>query len=317
MASLFENELLPTTSEEAIREFNEKYLAVVSAAPAPTWADRFVLGVGAPRITYPLSVFGAKFRETKEKSGGFKSMSEKSFDLKVVEYDEGYEAPMLELATNTFAYRNWSRAPERLRIAEQRHVSKQLATLLEGGTTTTSPWDGVAFFSAASHKANPFDSAAGTWGNYQNVAADPAVVANITTEMTAMMSVKDANGDKLGVKATEIWLPTEKYLPVSHLLQQQRLASGESNPLFGQLTPVHVPDLTDTNDWYLVDGNLISMGFDPLIAAKYMPSDTLGLRFWDESSDFYKDTGHIKVSQHIWTGFGLVFPHAIRRVAGA
>ena len=36
MAGLFTNVLLPATSEEAIREFNEKYLAVISAAPAPT-----------------------------------------------------------------------------------------------------------------------------------------------------------------------------------------------------------------------------------------------------------------------------------------
>ena len=56
MASLFTNELLPATSEEAIREFNEKYLAVISAAPAPTWADRFVIGVGAPRVTFPISL---------------------------------------------------------------------------------------------------------------------------------------------------------------------------------------------------------------------------------------------------------------------
>ena len=78
-----------------------------------------------------------------------------------------------------------------------------------------------------------------------------------------------------------------------------------------------MPDLTDVNDWFLVDSKQLAMGFDPMVAAKFMPADTLGLRFWDENSDFFKDSGKIKVSQHIWTGFRLVFPHAIRLVRGA
>lgn len=315
MTSLYTNELLPTTSEQAIREFNEKYLAVVSAAPAPTWADRFVSPVSAPRVTFPIGLMSTKFRETRDQGSRAKGMTEESFDLRVVEHDAGFEAPFLDISTNAFAYRNWMRAPERLRIAEGRHVCKQLATLLEAGTSDTSPYDGVAFFSA-SHKANPADSGAGTFSNYQSSAAAPTI-ANIQTEMTAMRAVKDENGDKLGVEPDEIWLPTEKFQVVSDLLNQAFLASGESNPMLGKLKPVHVPDLTDANDWFLVDSKLIAMGFDPMVAAKFVPADTLGLRFWDESSDFFKDTGKIRVSQHIWTGFRLVFPHAIRLVRGA
>lgn len=315
MTSLYTNELLPTTSEQAIREFNEKYLAVVSAAPAPSWADRFVTDVTAPRVTFPIGLMSTKFRETRDQGSRAKGMTEESFDLRVVEHDAGFEAPFLDISTNVFAYRNWMRAPERLRIAEGRHVCKQLATLLEAGTSETSPYDGVAFFSA-SHKANPADSGSGTFSNYQSSAAAPTI-ANIQTEMTAMRAVKDENGDKLGVEPDEIWLPTEKFQVVSDLLSQAFLASGESNPMLGKLKPVHVPDLTDVNDWYLVDSKQIAMGFDPMVAAKFLPADTLGLRFWDESSDFFKDTGKIKVSQHIWTGFRLVFPHAIRLVRGA
>ena len=314
--SLYTPELLPTTSEEAIRQFNEKYLAVSSAAPAPTWADRFVMPVGAPRVTFPIGLMSTKFRETRDQGSRAKGMTEESFDLKVVEHDAGFEAPLLDIKTNTFAYRNWMRAPERLRIAEARHVCKQLAVLLEDGTSQLSPWDGVAFFSA-SHKANPSDSGAGVFSNYQSSATDPAVIANLQAEMTAMRAVKDENGDKLGVEPDEIWLPTEKFQIVSDRLNQDRLANGESNPILGKLKPVHVPDLTDVNDWFLVDSKQLAMGFDPMVAAKFMPADTLGLRFWDENSDFFKDSGKIKVSQHIWTGFRLVFPHAIRLVRGA
>lgn len=316
MAHLYVNQELPTTSEQAIREFNDRYLAVVTAAQPSTWASQFVTGIGAPRITYPLSAFGAKFRETKTTDGRQKSMQEKSFDLKVVEFDEGFEAPVLDLLTNVFAYRNWSKTPEALALAEERHFAVNLAATLEGGTSVTSPWDGVDFFSA-SHLSNPFDSGSTTWSNYNNSGTDPAVIANLQTEMTAMRGVLDINGDKLNVEPQTILLPTGKYQVVNDLLNQERLASGASNPLRGQLKTVHVPELTDTNDWYLVDDSLIARGFDPLIGAKYVPGETLGLRIFDESSDFYKTTGKIKVSQHIWTGFSLVFPHAIRRIAGA
>jgi hypothetical protein len=135
--------------------------------------------------------------------------------------------------------------------------------------------------------------------------------------MTAMRDVRDTNGDKLGVNPTEIWLPTAKFQGTADKLNQAFLASGESNPIAGQVKPVHVPDLIDVNDWYLVDTNLMAKGVDIAVAANYRNVADLGLRFWDESSDFFKDTGKLKVSAHIWYGFKLLFPHAIRKVVGA
>lgn len=317
MASLFFNQQLPTTSEQALREFREKYLAIVSAAQPTGWHARFVETVAAPRVTYPLSAFSTKFLETKEENSRFKGMEEKSFDLKVVEYDAGFEARWVDLKTNTFAYRNWGRAPAEMRTGEERLEAKNLATLLEGGTSTVSPWDGVAFFHASGHLCNPFDSSVGTFGNYQSSTLDVVSIANIQAEITNMMLVKDVNGDKLNVYPTQLWVPTQKYQKVTDLLNQANLATGETNPLKGKLEVVHIPELTDVNDWYLVDTNLIARGYDPMICTSYVPDAALGLREWDQSSDFFKDTGKIKVSQHIWKGFGLLFPHAIRRVAGA
>ncbi len=317
MASLYTNELLPTTSEEAIRQFNEKYLAILSAAPPSSWADRFYTTLSAPRTTFPLSAMSTKFLETKERSSRFKGFEEKSFDLKVAEFDAGFEVSLLDLKTNVFAARNWSAVPGRFRTAEMRHLAYKLGAALEAGTSTLSPWDDVAFFSASSHLANPFDSAAGTWGNYQSAGTAPSLT-NIQAEMILMQKgVKDENGDKLGANPDEIWLPTEKYQVVSDLLNQAFLSGGESNYMAGKLKAVHVPELTDINDWYLVDSKLLAAGYDPMISARYQEPADLGLRFWDESSDWFKDTGKLKVSQHIWTGCGLLFPHAIRRVTGA
>jgi hypothetical protein len=315
MASLYTNELLPTTSEEAIRQFNEKYLAVTSAASPSDWASRFHTSTPSPRVTYPLSAMATKFLEAKENSDRFKGFEEKSFDLKVTKFHAGFEVSMFDLKTNVFAARNWSNAPGRFKVAEQRHIASKLATLLEAGTSTLSPWDDVNFFSAT-HQSNPFESL-GTWSNYQSVAAAPSL-ANIQTEMVAMQkAVKDENGDKLGAMPDEIWLPTDKFQVVSDLLNQAFLSSGESNYMMGKIKAVHVPELTDVNDWYLVDSKLLAQGYDPMLSVSYQEPASLGLTFWDESSDFFKDTGKIKVAQKIWTGRGLLFPHAIRKVVGA
>jgi hypothetical protein len=275
-----------------------------------------VLPVGAPRTTFPISLMSTKFQETKERSGTFKTLAEKDFDLKVVEFDAGYEAKKMDILSNTFAYRNWSNAPGRFKLAEDRHVARNVASLLENGTAVASPWDDVAFFDTA-HKANPANTSSGTFGNYQSVATDPAVIASLQAEMTQMRLVKDENGDKMGVDPTEIWLPTQKFQLVSDMLSKEYLANGESNPLRGKLTPVHVPEFTDVNDFYLVDTNMFSMGIDPVVAANFRPSADLGLRQWNEQSDYFLDTGKLKVAAHIWYGFQLVFPHAIRKIVGA
>jgi hypothetical protein len=321
MASLLTVQTLPATSADAIREFNERYLTVITAAAPDSWADRFVFPVSSPDVVFPISLLSTRFNETKEQSSRFKGMAEKSLSLQVVEFDAGYEAEKMKLLTNTYAYRQWSMVPGVFGDAEKRHVAKQIVKLLED-TAQTSPWDGELFFDT-DHRSNPAEvipatlGRANTWSNLQSVAADAADLAKIQAEMTAMRDVRDTNGDKLGVEPKEIWLPTAKFQAVSDKLNQAFLASGESNPLAGQIKAVHVPDLIDADDWYLVDTDLLSKGVDIAVAANYRNVADLGLRFWDESSDFFKDTGKLKVSAHIWYGFKLLFPHAIRKVVGA
>lgn len=316
MASLYTKDTLPSSSEEAIRRFDDRYNAIMVAAPPSTIAERFVADVDSPRTTFPLSSFTSGFRETKEQSGRFRSMAEKTFDVNVVEFDDGYEAKALDLITNTFAFQRWMEVPQAFAVAEARHHAKQLVTLLEAGASTACKYDAVNFFSA-SHLCNPNDPDSGTFSNYQSSTLDPATLSNIQTEMTNMRAVKDVNGNKLGVEPDEIWLPTEKFQAVSDKLNQAFLATGESNYMFGKLKPVHVPELTDANDWFLVDSKLLA-AYSPMIAARWTAPDTrMGLRVWDESSDFYKETSKLKVSKHIWAGYGLLFPHAIRLIKGA
>jgi len=89
----------------------------------------------------------------------------------------------------------------------------------------------------------------------------------------------------------------------------------------GSLTIVPMIQLSDNNDWYLFDMNLISKGVVPWTVAKLALSspgfDSLSLRRFDETSDYFKKTGRIAISQHVFYGSKFLFPHAIRKVAGA
>ena len=320
MAKLFTSDQLPATSADAIRVFDERYLAGVSVATPPDWTEQFgdVFDVDSPIITFPIGLLTTKYQETSGENRA-QSMQERSFDVKVVEYDAGYEAKLLDLKTNVYAYKKWSETSTRFLTAEKRHLNKQIVTLLEDANQK-SPWDGEAFFSAT-HLADPSNPDSDLFSNYQSVAADPSDITKIEAEVTAMRGVLDENGDKLGVEPDTILLPTGKFQKVFNMLSQALIVesgAGVSNPFLGKFNVVHVPELTGANDWYLVDSKMLRLqGLPPWGALRYRPADTLGLRYFDESSDFFKNTGKLKVSSHLWYGFALIFPHAIRKIVGA
>lgn len=315
MASLFTFDQLPATSQDAIQQFDERWLMAVSSAPASAWGAQFVMPASSPSMRFPLTAMAAAFRETIDFAGVTKTLREGELSLSVVEFDEGFEAKLIDILTNTFAYSQWGQGASELARAEFQLVNDRLAELLELGTSTPTQWDSVNFFST-SHLANPFDGSTTTFSNYQSSTKDPANEANLIAEITSMKDVRGPNGKKLGLSPTAIYVPTEKHAAVDAFLSKQFLSSGESNAMFGKLRAVELPELTDTNDWYLVDEAAMSR-LAPMVAMKYSPGNGLELRSFDESSDFFKQTSKIKVSRHVWYGFSLLFPHAIRKVAGA
>lgn len=321
---LYTIETLPSTDQDAIREFDDRYLASIGVVPPPSWSDMGdLIPTASPMVTFPIGSLALKYLQTEGESR-FKTFLSKSFDVKVQEFDVGIEAKLLDLTTQVFAYRNWLQGPARMMLAEARHRNLSIVTLLEAGASTA--WvDGANFFSA-SHLCDLNDAASGTWSNYQVSTKNVVSIANIEAEVTEMQGVLDEFGQKLGADPDTILVPTAKYEPLKNLLAKENIleeGSGSSasvtNPYRGRFNVVHVPELTDANDWYLVDSKLrSSSGLPPWLSLRYTaPNPSLQLRHWDESSDFFKDTGRIKVSSHVWYGFALGFPHAIRLVRGA
>jgi len=316
---LYTSETLPTTSLAAIREFDDRYLAAMGAAKADTWADRLgaLVPTNSPLVTFPVSQLRTKFQRTQGESRG-KTFQEKSFDLKSEEFDDGYEAELMKLFTQTFSYRQWQKAPAALVAAEERFRQKQIALLLEDGENAAFLDVGKNFFSA-SHYSNVFDTSLDTWSNYDAAGSDVVSVTNIQAQVVEMNQVRDENGDFLGVAPDTILVHPSKAEPLKNLLKKEMIAESSvsvSNPYMNGFTVVPVNEFTDLNDWYLVDSKLIGE-VAPWVSLRQTVPSSLALRVFDEASDFFKETGRLKISAHIWYGFSLALPHAIRKVVVA
>lgn len=322
---LYTTDVLPTSSVAALREFDDRYIASIGAVQPPTWSDMGdLIPTNAPMLTFPISSLSLKYQQFNGENR-FRSLLEKSFDIKAQEFDTGIEGKLIDILQQTFAYRNWLQGPARMLIAEARFRNRSIAALLEAGTSTN--WvDGVPFFSA-SHPSDLVTGTNGTWSNYQSTPKDVISIANIAAEVTIMQGALDENGEKIGVEPDTILVPTAKYEGTKNLLAQALILGGPTtatsngainNPYLGRFNVVHVPELTDVDDWYLVDSKLLSStGLAPWISMRYtVPNPALELRRFDEASDYFKHTGKIAVSSHIWYGFSLGFPHAIRLVRG-
>jgi len=343
---LYVQDQLPKTSAAAIREFNDRYLAAIGASKPTGWAD--VLGelipTDRPEVTFPVNQLRTKYTRTEGESK-FKKLGEASFDVKSEEFDDGYQAKLLDLFLKVFAYRQWQAAPSRLVLAEEQFRHLQVASLLSNGTSTVCV-DGQNFFSTA-HPANITDSSVTTtWSNYNSTAtnvlgstatANGGVVSldNLQTEVTSMQTqVLDENGLLYGADPDTILCPSDYYEPLKNMLAKdlilEHVASGTTpfNPAAaatnnfykGRFNVVPVKEFSiasgTTADWYLVDSKMVRDGVAPWCSMRMTVPQSLALRVFDESTDFFKNTGNIKMSSHIWYGFGLVLPHAIRRIKG-
>jgi hypothetical protein len=346
---LYSFDQIPTTSAAAIREFNDRYLAAIGASVPSGWADTLgeLVATDRPMVTFPVSQMRTLYKRTEGESR-FKSLGEASFDVKTEEFDDGYQAKVKDLFNQLFAYRHWQQAPQRLVLAEEQFRHTAVAALLTAGTSKLCV-DGQNFFSTA-HPANITDSTiTSTYSNYNSVATNVLgstatantggthSLDNLQNEVTSMQTqVLDENGLLLGVDPDTILCPYDYYEPLKNMLARERVlefitngAVSGNNPIGAAATdnfykgrfnivPVREFSIASgtTADWYLVDSKMVKAGISPWVIMRETVPSSLALRVFDEQSDFFKNTGSIKLSSHIWYGFSLALPQAIRRVKG-
>jgi hypothetical protein len=327
MALLNPATILPTSSQDALEIFDERYNAALLLAQPQTWVEQLGEVQSTPALStkYPMSFLAIKFQETKALEGRFKTIGEKDVELTVAEYDDGVEIELLKLLTNTFSARRWQDAPAAMVQGESQFKLKMIADALVANSALCA-WDDLALFHDA-HLCNPKDATSATFDNLQATTKDVADLSNLEGEITAMLEVLDVNGDPLGVSPTHIGVPRQKFQALKNLLKQDFVPNSAGtatmrNPYNDEgLVVVRMDQLTDNNDWYLFDMNLIQRAVPPWTLAKLALAapgfDSLSLRRFDENSDYFKKTGKIAVSQHVYYGFKFLFPHAVRKIAGA
>lgn len=322
--TLYDKELLPASVQDAMILFEYRYAGAIDGAEPPGWARELgdFIVTDKPLVRFPIGEMASKYTAYKGDIRT-KDLQDRYADIKTSEYQNGYEVEAIDLIQNPVRAQQWARVPAQFVNAEGRFINNQVAALLQGGTSAGNAWD-TEFYFDTDHPANPSDSSMGTWSNYQSVAKDPANITNITAEVALMQEVKGPDGELLGINPDTLMLPVQKFEAVSTLLAQNFLASGATNPYFNRFKLMLNPSLgaLDANDWYLMDSRfIVASGAYPWGTVQYVPpgplGQKLGLRWFDENSDYFKNTGRLKVSSHLHYASALLHPHAIRRIAGA
>jgi len=329
MALLNPAATLPASSRDAQEQWDERYNAAQMLTVPQTWVSELGEEHAAPALEtkYPMSVLALKFAQTMAGEGRFKTIGEKECTLTTAEYDEGVEIELVKLSSNAFSARRWLDSPAAFVQAEQMFKLKLISDALVANATGACGWDDLALFHDA-HLCNPKDAGSATFDNLQATTKDVADISSLEEEITLMSDVLDINGDRLGVMATHIGVPTRKFQKLKNLLKQDFIPSAAGtatmrNPYNDAgLTVVRMDQLTDDDDFYLFDMNMISRGVPPWILAKLaLPGPgfaELGIRHWNmDNSDDMRRRGMVAVSQHIFYGYKFLYPHAIRKVAGS
>lgn len=326
-SSSYVNEQLPVTAQDYIRRFDERWIGQLAVDPQDSeWvsvlAERVELDT--PLVRFPLTSWDVRYVETRADNRD-QNFTDRYFDLKVVEHDAGVEEQLMRLNQYPHLRRQWDEAPARFKLEEAEMEAYNLAQVLINNpapTDVANSVDGVALFSTA----HPTTGTA-TWSNLNASGATVLDVANIQAEAVAMGNqVLDNSGRRIRAKMNAVMVPVGLGIPLANLLGQAFIPSAvspvagvttQSNPYFNGLRIIENPYLTDANDWYGLDLNLIARGYKPLILANFDAGPDLGLRRFDESSDHFKSTGRIKISSHIYKGFAPAFGQGIRKVVVA
>lgn len=333
------------SSQRALEEFRMNYNMALAAEPK-VWAE--TLGDMMPsgsinKDTYPINLSSTRYVKKTAQSAAAETAL--NFDISVTkdEFYAGEEVELRRLVGGDFAHvMSWGRRAERMARARVFLRNALVTTILEAGesgywgqsTELATGIDGQPFFSA-SHKVHPRDPSkklrgVATWSNFQS-SATPLGAANLTAEKVTAFQVADPTGHEFGYEYDCLLVPSSLNEVAKNLitvqdviLQAAATENGVNNVFAGTRNPhfqsgmeiVRGPDLAGTSttaDYYLLSRAGISAGLFPWVISEDAAED---LRTWDESSDFYKDSGMIKVTSHIFCAAVLLFPHAIRKVSG-
>ena len=318
-----------SASQRAVEEFRTEYMVELAALPAD-WVGEFgdVLPGGSLKDTYPLDFSSVEFQERKAQNAAAETPQSAEISVSKREFRAAKMGDWDRIMRGDFAYlRSWQQGAAQMARGRAKLRASLVTTLLEANgawavsTEFPSGLDGENFFSA-SHLVNPFKGA-DTFSNYQGTAA-PLNANNLTAEKANMLLVPFFDGLHFAEPATDVLVPTvlseaaRLLLTVQDIILDSTGKAGVRNEHyqsgFGYTAAPQLAGSGATANYYLMSRGIIGMGFVPWVVAEDGEEEVLE---WNQDSEFYKNTGKIKIEMKTFTAAALLWPHGIRLVAGS
>jgi phage major head subunit gpT-like protein len=145
-----------------------------------------------------------------------------------------------------------SRLIQRAGISAEQKMEIDAFSLLNNAFNTSFNWsDGKPLCSASHPKAKTGS------GTYSNRGTSALTKAAVSATRILMQRFADDRGNIIGVNPTELWVPPEledTALEITNSLLDPASANNAANPQSGRWVVIPAPRLTDTNNWFMVDG---------------------------------------------------------------
>jgi hypothetical protein len=331
-------------SQRMLEEFRTEYM-VNLAAQLPDWTQELgdTLSSGGLKQTYPLDFDVTNYQERTAQGAPATTPQAAEIGVTQKEYVTAKKGNLKKILKGDFAFlKSWQSKAGQMARARVKLRANLIVALLEGNplwaTSDEFPGglDGENFFSQ-DHLINPFKADTGTASNLSD-AGKPlkplsAGAENLTDEKAQVMLVPHFDGVHMAMMADEMLIPTissesaRLLIDVKDVVLRGELGTAGAGGPMGPETNEHkdsgmgrivAPQLAGTDatnaNWYLVSRGIIAEGFVPWVLAEDPQEE---IREWDQSSDYYKDTGEIKVQSHLGLSAVLLWWQAIRKVLGS
>ena len=339
-------------SARALEEFSDQFRSALVLNEPDQWDDlglSYTLAKAAGTATFPLPIDAAGYKEF-EGDIKYRRLYNRSLSFRTKQWSDGVEEQSVVIENDQFS--GWADAPGNMAREWKRLPLLMLASMLQGPTPASvapaayvgplldlyrdrdsNTASTINLFSA-SHLCNVFDSGVGTFNNL--ITTTHAQIANGTffdQLFSYSQSVLGANGKPLNVtfEGSKFLLPTSLTREFKKLLEQDTLVTAVSNAGaqyatagvvaaairknvdFGHVTAQTVREFSVANGWdqcfFVVLGGNPSLY--PWVALQDSAPEE---RLFDKSSEFYKNSGKVKIGYLGNANVGAAMPHRIVRV---
>lgn len=311
----------PAEVQAALASFSTALRSALSGA-RETWARQLGL-VKRTRFlqsTFPLPVTAPAFKRLVT-GPRFRSLSHVELVLRLAEWQDGVEGKAREV--NQGDWSGLRREPAAMATEAANLASRLIAERLEAGTSETTKWDGLPFFSNA-HRVNPFLDSAGTFPNL--LTGKRMNRQGVRAAKQAFRTLKAPNGlTSLGARLTHVIVPTamedearrqfEGDLAVEEVLGPGGVLTVDGaaldNRYKGTANVIVADQLEADEDWYALSLNL--KGLYPWVILEREAGVETSLL--DKTSDLYKQHRRVAINSTLELEGALGMPHSIIKMA--